>query len=98
MAGRGSGELTGQNLKTPRSQRTAAEDAEKRCTKKISQAYLFGSSLTKLRRVGNILCSSRDPGEMANTTRRVGVVLFQLGWPDTLEAIGPFLFNPICAA
>ncbi len=30
---------------------------------------------------------------MANTTRRVGVVLFQLGGPDTLEAIEPFLFN-----
>jgi ferrochelatase len=30
---------------------------------------------------------------MAKTTRRVGVVLFQLGGPDTLEAIEPFLFN-----
>ncbi len=30
---------------------------------------------------------------MVNTTRRVGVVLFQLGGPDTLEAIEPFLFN-----
>src|SRR5258707_2040860 len=30
---------------------------------------------------------------MATTTRRVGVVLFQLGGPDTLEAIEPFLFN-----
>lgn len=30
---------------------------------------------------------------MAYTTRRVGVVLFQLGGPDTLEAIEPFLFN-----
>ena len=33
---------------------------------------------------------------MANTTRRVGVVLFQLGGPDTLEAIEPFLFNLFC--
>lgn len=33
---------------------------------------------------------------MANTTRRLGVVLFQLGGPDTLEAIEPFLFNLFC--
>lgn len=33
---------------------------------------------------------------MAKTTRRVGVVLFQLGGPDTLEAIEPFLFNLFC--
>jgi protoporphyrin/coproporphyrin ferrochelatase len=33
---------------------------------------------------------------MANTTRRIGVVLFQLGGPDTLEAIEPFLFNLFC--
>jgi ferrochelatase len=30
---------------------------------------------------------------MANLRRRIGVVLFQLGGPDTLEAIEPFLFN-----
>jgi len=30
---------------------------------------------------------------MAYPTRRIGVVLFQLGGPDTLEAIEPFLFN-----
>lgn len=30
---------------------------------------------------------------MAIRTRRIGVVLFQLGGPDTLEAIEPFLFN-----
>lgn len=30
---------------------------------------------------------------MANSIRRIGVVLFQLGGPDTLEAIEPFLFN-----
>jgi ferrochelatase len=30
---------------------------------------------------------------MINTGRRIGVVLFQLGGPDTLEAIQPFLFN-----
>jgi ferrochelatase len=29
-------------------------------------------------------------------TRRVGVVLFQLGGPDSLEAIEPFLFNLFC--
>jgi ferrochelatase len=33
---------------------------------------------------------------MAHTTRRIGVVLFQLGGPDTLEAIEPFLFNLFC--
>jgi ferrochelatase len=33
---------------------------------------------------------------MAYTTRRTGVVLFQLGGPDTLEAIEPFLFNLFC--
>jgi ferrochelatase len=33
---------------------------------------------------------------MAYTTRRLGVVLFQLGGPDTLEAIEPFLFNLFC--
>lgn len=33
---------------------------------------------------------------MAKTTRRVGIVLFQLGGPDTLEAIEPFLYNLFC--
>ena len=33
---------------------------------------------------------------MANLTRRIGVVLFQLGGPDKLEAIEPFLFNLFC--
>jgi ferrochelatase len=33
---------------------------------------------------------------MAITTRRIGVVLFQLGGPDKLEAIEPFLFNLFC--
>jgi protoporphyrin/coproporphyrin ferrochelatase len=33
---------------------------------------------------------------MRTKTRRVGVVLFQLGGPDTLEAIEPFLFNLFC--
>jgi len=33
---------------------------------------------------------------MAKPTRRVGVVLFQLGGPDTLAAIEPFLFNLFC--
>jgi ferrochelatase len=30
---------------------------------------------------------------MTHSTRRTGVVLFQLGGPDSLEAIEPFLFN-----
>src|SRR5712671_5517271 len=33
---------------------------------------------------------------MTRTARRVGIVLFQLGGPDTLEAIEPFLFNLFC--
>jgi protoporphyrin/coproporphyrin ferrochelatase len=33
---------------------------------------------------------------MLNRTRRLGVVLFQLGGPDTLAAIEPFLFNLFC--
>ena len=33
---------------------------------------------------------------MARTSRRVGVILFQLGGPDTLEAIEPFLYNLFC--
>src|SRR5438309_11201137 len=33
---------------------------------------------------------------MAIPTRRVGVVLFQLGGPDSLEAIEPFLYNLFC--
>lgn len=33
---------------------------------------------------------------MVCTSRRVGVVLFQLGGPDTLEAIEPFLYNLFC--
>jgi ferrochelatase len=33
---------------------------------------------------------------MAEVTTRVGVVLFQLGGPETLEDIEPFLFNLFC--
>ena len=33
---------------------------------------------------------------MANLNRRIGVVLFQLGGPDRLEAIEPFLYNLFC--
>src|SRR5882724_9093 len=33
---------------------------------------------------------------MARTSRRVGIVLFQLGGPDSLEAIEPFLYNLFC--
>src|SRR3989454_10413633 len=33
---------------------------------------------------------------MVSPTRRVGVVLFQFGGPDTLDAIEPFLFNLFC--
>ena len=33
---------------------------------------------------------------MTRPIRRVGIVLFQLGGPDTLEAIEPFLYNLFC--
>ena len=33
---------------------------------------------------------------MVNLTRHIGVVLFQLGGPDRLEAIEPFLYNLFC--
>src|SRR2546427_9331725 len=33
---------------------------------------------------------------MVKPIRRVGVVLFQLGGPDSLEAIEPFLYNLFC--
>ncbi len=33
---------------------------------------------------------------MAQSARRIAVVLFQLGGPDTLEAVQPFLFNLFC--
>jgi protoporphyrin/coproporphyrin ferrochelatase len=33
---------------------------------------------------------------MTRTSRRVGTVLFQLGGPDSLEAIEPFLYNLFC--
>src|SRR6266536_397735 len=35
-------------------------------------------------------------GGMSTRTGRVGIVLFQLGGPDTLEAIEPFLYNLFC--
>lgn len=35
-------------------------------------------------------------GKMTRTARRVGIVLFQLGGPDTLESIEPFLYNLFC--
>src|SRR6202011_1768071 len=33
---------------------------------------------------------------MVGISRRVGVVLFQLGEPDSLAAVEPFLFNLFC--
>ena len=33
---------------------------------------------------------------MTRKTRRLGIVLFQLGGPETLEAIEPFLYNLFC--
>ena len=45
---------------------------------------------------GSTLPGSGKSGGMLNATRRVGVVLFQLGGPDTLAAIEPFLYNLFC--
>src|SRR6202046_5993846 len=33
---------------------------------------------------------------MSRTSRRVGIVLFQLGGPDTPETFEPFLYNLFC--
>lgn len=43
-----------------------------------------------------IACVLGFVGKMTLTNRRVGIVLFQLGGPDTLEAIEPFLYNLFC--
>jgi len=40
--------------------------------------------------------SSRGAGETLMRRERLGVVLFQLGGPDSLAAIEPFLFNLFC--
>src|SRR5690242_12268867 len=40
--------------------------------------------------------SARLWGEGGMVSHRTAVVLFQLGGPDTLEAIEPFLFNLFC--
>jgi ferrochelatase len=45
---------------------------------------------------GSKFARSGESEGMAKTTRRVGVVLFQLGGPDTLAAIEPFLYNLFC--
>src|SRR5580698_10476720 len=45
---------------------------------------------------GSKFGGSGESEGMTRTTRRVGVVLFQLGGPDTLAAIEPFLYNLFC--
>jgi ferrochelatase len=45
---------------------------------------------------GSKFAGSGESEGMTRTTRRVGVVLFQLGGPDTLAAIEPFLYNLFC--
>src|SRR6204780_4104768 len=45
---------------------------------------------------GSRFAGSGESGGMLNQTRRAGVVLFQLGGPDTLAAIEPFLYNLFC--
>src|SRR5271154_1936832 len=45
---------------------------------------------------GSKFAGSGESEGMLKTTRRLGVVLFQLGGPDTLAAIEPFLYNLFC--
>jgi ferrochelatase len=45
---------------------------------------------------GSTFARSGESGEMSRTSRRVGIVLFQLGGPDSPEAIEPFLYNLFC--
>ena len=54
------------------------------------------SAIDSHARFGVHCLRSGDSGEMTRTARRVGIVLFQLGGPDTLEAIEPFLYNLFC--
>jgi len=44
----------------------------------------------------NAAIGTRGFWGMTSTSRRVGVVLFQLGGPDRLEDIEPFLYNLFC--
>jgi ferrochelatase len=46
--------------------------------------------------LSNIVPTSVGFDRMVGISRRVGVVLFQLGGPDSLEAVEPFLFNLFC--
>src|ERR1022692_4758350 len=52
--------------------------------------------LTRAPGRSRVLCVLGILGKMTRTARRVGIVLFQLGGPDTLEAIEPFLYNLFC--
>src|SRR5450631_3071589 len=52
--------------------------------------------LTRALRRSRVLGVLGILGKMTRTARRVGIVLFQLGGPDSLEAIEPFLYNLFC--
>jgi protoporphyrin/coproporphyrin ferrochelatase len=46
--------------------------------------------------LGNIVRTAVGIDGMVGISRRVGVVLFQLGGPESLAAVEPFLFNLFC--
>jgi ferrochelatase len=69
------------------------------CRGKVSRAAIAVSAiippLTLVADESKFARSGESEG-MAKPTRRAGVVLFQLGGPDTLAAIEPFLYNLFC--
>ncbi len=62
----------------------------------ISRENTFAPPLTRALGSEYIASVLGILGKMTRTARRVGIVLFQLGGPDTLEAIEPFLYNLFC--
>jgi len=62
----------------------------------VQLALLISHSPLTLAADGSKFAGSGESEGMTRTTRRVGVVLFQLGGPDTLAAIEPFLYNLFC--
>src|SRR5258707_13848015 len=46
--------------------------------------------------LSNIVSAALGDRRMVGISRRVGVVLFQLGGPDSLAAVEPFLYKLFC--
>src|SRR3954447_8680735 len=58
---------------------------------------VFGRTMRVVADFHGVMVQFRASGERVGmVSRRIAVVLFQLGGPDTLEAIEPFLFNLFC--